>query len=63
MTAARTGPDSGELPTTSEPLRVGVLGAARIAELALVEPARSTGTRLVAIFPRHRVSLRGATCT
>jgi predicted dehydrogenase len=52
MTATRTGPDSGELPTTSEPLRIGVLGAARIAELALVKPARATGTRLVAIAAR-----------
>ena len=30
-----------------EPLRLGVLGAARITELALVKPARATGTRLV----------------
>jgi predicted dehydrogenase len=40
--------------TPSEPLRIGVLGAARIAELALVEPARATGTRLVAIAARDR---------
>jgi predicted dehydrogenase len=52
MTATRTGSDSGALPTTSEPLRIGVLGAARIAELALVKPARATGTRLVAIAAR-----------
>lgn len=52
MTATTTGPDTGELPTTSEPLRIGVLGAARIAELAIVKPARATGARLVAIAAR-----------
>jgi predicted dehydrogenase len=36
------------------PLRVGILGAARIAELAIVKPARPTGTRLVAIAARNR---------
>jgi predicted dehydrogenase len=41
-------------PTPSEPLRVGVLGAARIAELAIVKPARATGTRLVAIAARDQ---------
>jgi predicted dehydrogenase len=35
-----------------EPLRIGVLGAARIAELAIVKPAHATGTRLVAIAAR-----------
>jgi predicted dehydrogenase len=54
MTATMTGQDTGELPTPSEPLRIGVLGAARIAELALVKPARATGTRLVAIAARDR---------
>ena len=29
----------------AEPLRVGVLGAARITERSLVGPARATGTR------------------
>ena len=29
----------------AEPLRVGILGAARIAELAIVKPAHATGTR------------------
>ena len=38
----------------SEPLRIGVLGAARIAELAIVEPARLTGARLVAVAARDR---------
>jgi predicted dehydrogenase len=36
------------------PLRVGILGAARIAELAIVKPARATGTRLVGIAARDR---------
>lgn len=35
-----------------EPLRIGVLGAARITELALVTPARTTGARLVAVAAR-----------
>ena len=39
---------------TPEPLRVGVLGAARIAELAIVKPAHATGTRLVAVAARDR---------
>jgi hypothetical protein len=37
-----------------QPLRIGVLGAARIAELAIVGPARATGHRLVAIAARDR---------
>jgi predicted dehydrogenase len=49
-----TGRDAGDVPITSGPLRIGVLGAARIAELALVKPARATGTRLVAIAARDR---------
>jgi predicted dehydrogenase len=36
------------------PLRVGVLGAARIAELAIVKPAHATGTRLVTVAARDR---------
>lgn len=35
-----------------EPLRIGVLGAARISELAIVSPARTTGDRLVAVAAR-----------
>jgi predicted dehydrogenase len=35
-------------------LRIGVLGAARIAELALVGPAKATGHRLVAVAARDR---------
>ncbi len=37
---------------TVEPLRIGVLGAARITALSLVEPARATGHRLVAVAAR-----------
>ncbi|GAA3795700.1 Gfo/Idh/MocA family protein [Streptomyces phyllanthi] len=39
---------------TGEPLRIGVLGAARIAELAIVGPARAGGHRLVAVAARDR---------
>lgn len=45
--AARAGAGSG-------PLRVGVLGAARIAEIGIVTPARLTGARLVAVAARDR---------
>jgi predicted dehydrogenase len=41
-----------------EPLRIGVLGAARIAELAIVRPAHLTGTRLVAIAVRDQERAR-----
>jgi predicted dehydrogenase len=37
-----------------EPLRVGILGAARIAQLAIVKPALATGTRLVTVAARDR---------
>ncbi len=37
---------------THEPLGIGVLGAARITSLSLVEPARATGHRLVAVAAR-----------
>ena len=36
----------------SEPLRIGILGAARITGGALVEPAKETGDRLVAVAAR-----------
>ena len=39
---------------TTDPLRVGILGAARIAPLAIVAPAQATGTRLVAVAARDR---------
>lgn len=35
-----------------EPLRLGILGAARITDLAIVKPAKITGTRLVAVAAR-----------
>jgi predicted dehydrogenase len=40
-------------------LRIGVLGASRIAELAIVGPARELGHRLVAVAARdpHRAQL------
>jgi len=37
-----------------EPLRIGVLGAARITERALVDPARADRHRLVAVAARDR---------
>ena len=37
-----------------EPLRIGVLGAARISELSITAPAVATGTRLVAVAARSR---------
>ena len=37
-----------------EPLRIGILGAARIADLAIASPARATGDRLVAVAARDR---------
>ncbi|MET7474032.1 Gfo/Idh/MocA family oxidoreductase [Streptomyces sp. NPDC005648] len=37
-----------------EPLRIGVLGAARITQAALVDPARTTGHRIVAVAARDR---------
>ena len=39
---------------THEPLRIGVLGAARIAELSIVAPARAAGHRLVSVAARDR---------
>ncbi|KAB7745496.1 gfo/Idh/MocA family oxidoreductase [Nostocoides sp. F2B08] len=38
----------------TEPLRIGILGAARIAPLAIVAPAQATGARLVAVAARDR---------
>lgn len=37
-----------------EPLRIGTLGAARIAERSLISPAASTGDRVVAVAARNR---------
>jgi predicted dehydrogenase len=41
-------------PRRPEPLRIGVLGAARIAGPAIALPARVTGDRLVAVAARER---------
>ncbi|MFF7070821.1 Gfo/Idh/MocA family protein [Streptomyces pseudovenezuelae] len=38
----------------SEPLRIGVLGAARISASSLIGPARATGHRVVAVAARDR---------
>ena len=40
--------------TQVEPLRIGVLGAARISELSIAGPAAATGARLVAVAARDR---------
>ena len=37
-----------------DPLRIGVLGAARISELSIIGPAAATGSRLVAVAARNR---------
>jgi len=37
-----------------EPLRIGILGAARIAELAIIKPAQLNDVRLVAVAARDR---------
>ena len=42
------------LPST-EGLRIGVLGAARIAADGIIEPARTLGHRVVAVAARDRV--------
>ena len=47
-------PRSGQQSAHAEPLRIGVLGAARIAERAIVAPSRATGDRLVAVAARQR---------
>jgi predicted dehydrogenase len=39
-------------PEAREPLRIGILGAARIADLSIVQPAAATGHRLVAVAAR-----------
>jgi predicted dehydrogenase len=42
------------MTASADPLRVGILGAARIAETAIVRPATATGTRLVVIGARDQ---------
>ena len=41
-----------------EPLRIGLLGAARISEGAIIEPAHETGARLVAVAARDELRAR-----
>lgn len=57
-------PSSSQPPSphrrTSAPLRIGVLGAARITLEALAEPARRTGHRVVALAARDRDRAEGA---
>lgn len=43
-----------ELTRTTKPLRIGVLGAARISDRSIVAPARATGHRLVAVAAQDR---------
>lgn len=40
------------MPATARPLRIGILGAARIAPAAIIAPAAETGHRVVAIAAR-----------
>jgi predicted dehydrogenase len=47
-----TQPPSPSAPASSEPFRLGLLGAARISEEAVVAPARELGVRLVAVAAR-----------
>ena len=44
--------------TGTEPLRLGVLGAARISGIAIIEPAHITGARLVAVAARDKARAR-----
>ena len=50
--AAAAGSAGAVTGSSSEPLRIGILGAARIAELSIVKPAAATGHRLVAVAAR-----------
>lgn len=50
--AAAAGAARADSGSSSEPLRIGILGAARIAELSIVKPAAATGHRLVAVAAR-----------
>jgi hypothetical protein len=48
---------------TTEPLRIGILGASRIAQLSIVKPAAATGHRLVAVAARACVTARRSPTT
>ena len=52
--ARRAAEARDDAAAATEPLRVGILGAARIAQLAIVKPAHATGTRLVTVAARDR---------
>jgi predicted dehydrogenase len=55
MDPRSTGPAGPTRPApTRAPLRIGILGTARIAHLAVLEPARLLGARLVAVAARDR---------
>ena len=45
------------------PIRLGVLGAARVADIAIVRPARATGHRLAAVAARDSVTTANGTRT
>jgi predicted dehydrogenase len=47
------------MATAAEPLRIGILGAARIAERGITVAARNTGSRLVAIAARDTARAEG----
>ena len=49
-----TGLPRAEPLTSHAPLRIGMLGTARISDLAVLEPARLLGTRLVAVAARDQ---------
>lgn len=50
--SGRSTPPGGEV--AADPLRIGLLGAARISALSIVGPAHATGARLVAVAARDR---------
>ncbi|HET7802498.1 MAG TPA: Gfo/Idh/MocA family oxidoreductase [Humibacillus xanthopallidus] len=54
--------DGAVSPTVAEPLRIGILGAARIAPLSIVSPAAATGHRLVAVAARDVARARAFAC-
>ena len=54
MEHLRAGLPGAEPSTSRAPLRIGLLGTARISDLAVIEPARLLGARLVAVAARDR---------
>jgi predicted dehydrogenase len=52
MTRESTDPARRDDGSGTPPLRIGVLGAARISGQAIVDPAHATGDRLVAVAAR-----------